>query len=349
MNAQLKTGEVLAPTTTAIVEFNATEAGLALLREQLAEATFDCTTAEGDRQARETRRALVGLRTELEAKRKELKAPLLERGRLVDDEAKRITGEIVKLEQPIDDLIRAEEARVEAARAERARIKAEREEAVNAQIDRIRNLPLTYVAATAEVIQNTIAEIEGMKVAEVFDAADVPRAEEARAAALAGLQRALAGRLAADAEAARLAEERAELERLRAEQAEAQRIADEKAAAERAEAARIAEAERAEANRLAAEQREQEAAAARAEQERIAAEQRAETERLAAERAELERQQAEQREREAREQAEREQAAIDGATLREATQEACWLLEELAPNHLTTRKLSAALERELAK
>jgi hypothetical protein len=313
MNAQLKTGEVLAPTTTAIAEFNATEAGLALLREQLAEATFDCTTTEGDKQARETRRTLVGLRTELEAKRKELKGPLLERGRLIDAEASRITGEIVKLEQPIDDLIRAEEARVEAARAERARIKREREGAVNAQIDRIRNLPLTYVAATAEVIAQTIAEIEGMKVAEVFDAADVPRVEEARAAALAGLQRALDGRCAADAEAARLAQERAELERQRAEQAEAQRIADEAAAAARAEA-----------DRLAAQQREEEAAAARAEQERVAEAQRAEQERLDAERAELERQRLDAERREAEAKALRDLEEADRAAEAAAREQQAW-------------------------
>src|SRR5690606_22982595 len=134
----------------------------------------------------------------------ELKAPVLERGRLIDDEAKRITGEIVKLELPIDAAIKAQEQAEEAARAERARIKAEREAAVNAQIERIRSLPITYVAATQEVLREAIAEIKGMDMPAVFDEADVPRAEDARQAAVSGLTRALEARIEADAERARL-------------------------------------------------------------------------------------------------------------------------------------------------
>jgi hypothetical protein len=351
MNAQLREGELLAPTGTAIAEFNATEAGLALLREELAGATFDCTTTEGDKQARESRRALVGLRTELEAKRKALKAPLLERGKLLDEEAKRITGEIVKLETPIDDAIRAEERRKEAARQERERIAAEKAAAVTAQIDRIRSMPVTYVAASADVLRQAIAEVESMKPAEVFEGADVQRAEDARTAALAGLQRALDARIEADAERERIAAERAELERLRAEQAEAQRIADEQAAADRAEA-----------DRLAAEQREAEAAAARAEQERIAEAQRAEQARLDTERAELERQRLDAERREAEAQALRdleaadraaeaaeakraeEQHQIASATLRSAAEDAMDLLTKLGHGeHIVTRKLAAAL------
>lgn len=59
------------------------------------------------------------LRTSLEAKRKELKAPALERSRLIDSEAKRIESEIRSLEDPIDALITAEEQRRERERAER--------------------------------------------------------------------------------------------------------------------------------------------------------------------------------------------------------------------------------------
>lgn len=335
MNAQLCEGETLAPTGTAIAEYSATAQGLALLREQLAGVTFDCTTTEGDKQARESRRMLVSLRVELEAKRKELKEPLLERSRLIDGEAKRITGEIVAMETPIDDAIKAEERRREAIRAERERKEAERQAAITAEIDKIRNLPLVYVAAEAPVLRETIAALESRVLSDVFDDASLPRAAEARAAALAGLSRALDARIEADAERERLAAERAELDRQRAEQAEAQRIADEKAAAERAEA-----------DALAAQEREREAAAARAEQERIAAEQAEQQKRLDAQRAELERQQAEQRERETAERLVREQEEIDRCSLRHAAEDARILLLGLAPNHVTTRKLCAALDRE---
>ena len=114
--------EVLPETTTQVAEYSQTAAALAEMREQLAGHTFDCTTTAGDQEARQSRLTLVRLRTSLEAKRKELKAPLLERTRLIDDEAKRITGELLELEQPIDALIKAEEQRKAEAKTEAERI-----------------------------------------------------------------------------------------------------------------------------------------------------------------------------------------------------------------------------------
>lgn len=181
-----------------------------------------------------------------------------------------------------------------------------------------------------------------------------------------------------EAEAQRIAEERAELARLRAEQT--RRDADERAkiAAER-EAARLAQEE---ADREAAAEREKIAADERAMQaeelrmqraaeeqdraERMAAEaaerkereakeaaDRAERDRIAAETAERQRIEAEriQREREHLEQAKAEQERIarqreiDSATLYDAATEALALLTDIAPLHITTAKLGAALSR----
>lgn len=339
--------ELLPPTGTEVVEFSQTEAGLAELRSQLAGATFDCSTTAGDKEARASRFALVKLRSALEDKRKELKAPLVERGRLIDAEAKRITGEILALEQPIDAVIRAAEAEREQRRIERERAEAARLTAINAAIDNIKALPVVYVAGTQDVLRDAMAALGGRDLSAEFDAVHLPRAEEARAAALFQLDTLLSQRVAADAEAARLQAEREALEQQRRE-----------AAAEQARIEAEAAAARAEADRLARAQREREAAAARQEQERIAAEQRAESERLAAERAELERQQAEQRQKEAAAQAQREREAaearareeaeaIERATLISAANDACNLLHELGQGqHLVTRTLSAALLRE---
>lgn len=71
---------------------------------------WDVSTTKGDREARAARKELVTLRTSLEAKRKELKAPALERAKLIDTEAKRIEAEIRSLEDPIDALIVADGA-----------------------------------------------------------------------------------------------------------------------------------------------------------------------------------------------------------------------------------------------
>ncbi len=75
----------------------------------------------------EARAVVRGYRTALETLRKEIKAPALERCRLIDDEAKRITAELLKIEEPIDTAIKAEEQRKEEEKAAKARAEAERE------------------------------------------------------------------------------------------------------------------------------------------------------------------------------------------------------------------------------
>lgn len=346
MNAVLQEPEVLPPAVSAITEFNQTEAGLAQLRAEVEGMTFDCSTTAGDKEARRVRMSLVSLRTTIEAKRKELNAPLLERKNLIDSEAKRIIGEVKSLEDPIDVLIRQAEAEREARRQERERIEAERLAAINAQIDRIRNMPALYVSATPDVIAEAIREIQSMDLNALFDDVHRPRAIEAAETALDTLTTLHTERVAAVAEAARLAAERAELARQQAEAKEAQRKADEEAAAARAEADRLAQEER---DRREAELEAREAAV-RAEQERIEAAARAEreqheremAERAAALRAEQEAFAAEQKA--ATEAA--EAAYIAQATLREAAEAAFIFLDANHPVELVTRALGAALERD---
>lgn len=329
MNAQL-----MPRTLSAVAEYSATEAALAELRAQLEGATFDCSNPADDKLARESRRGLVSLRTDLEARRKELKAPLLERGRLIDDEAKRITGEIVALETPIDAAIKAEEARRERIREERQRAEREAAAEVTRKITAIRETALELVSAPASMVEAAIAETSQLELtAEVYG----ERLEEAKQA-----QEATLAKLATILKAAQ------EQERLQAE-LRAQR---EQAERERAEQ----QAQQAEADRIAREAREQADREAAEERERAAEKQRQQQAELDARQAELDREAKRQREaaaNEAREQAEREDAerrqreaeAIANATLREAATEAHVLLLELAPGHLVARKLGAALAR----
>lgn len=344
MNAQLQ--EVLPPAESAITEFNQTAAGLAQLRADIEGRTFDCSTTAGDKEARSVRLNLVTLRTTIENKRKELNAPLLDRKALIDSEAKRIIGEVKALEEPIDAVIRQAEAEREARRMERERAEAERLAVINRAIDRIRNMPSLYVTATPAVVAEAIAELQGMDLAAQFDDVHRPRAAEALAGALESLTTIHNERIAAVAEAARLAEDRAELARQKAEAQAAQKAAEEAAAAARAEADALAQAER---DRLAAVEAER-IAAERAEQERIGAEARAareQHERELAERAAALRAQEEAFAAEQKAAAEAAEAAyIAQATLREAAEAGYILLDALAPAHLVTRALGAALERE---
>lgn len=133
---------------TSIQEYSQTTAALAVLSERYKGATYDTTNPGGMAAARSARTDIRTYRLALEEKRVEIKAPALERCRLIDAEAKRITQALLELEDPIakqitleedrkeaekQAAIRAEQERIEAEQraikaAEEARMKAEREE-----------------------------------------------------------------------------------------------------------------------------------------------------------------------------------------------------------------------------
>ena len=236
MNDNVVTGEVLPPAkSSSIAEYNATEAGLAELREQFATVP-DVTTKDGMERAKLGRRTCITLRTDLEAKRKALKAPLLEAGRTLDSEAERIRGEILAIELPYDEAIKAEEAKAEAAREKKRQAEAAARKAIEADLDAIRNLPVAYVTADAAMLRERIAALQADTL-ERFDEVYLPTAQQARDTALEALDRLLGVRVAADEEAER---NRAERERLDAERAE-QEQREQAAANERQRQANIDE------------------------------------------------------------------------------------------------------------
>lgn len=196
--------------TTEIAEYSATESGLATLREQFAGRVFDVVTTKGMDEAKAARRELVSLRTTLEAKRQDLKAPILERGRKLDAEAKRITAAIAEMEEPIDQQIKRREQELEAVRkakqeAEEARIRAEQE-----QLDLIVRAPLLLIGKPASKIEQVLGALRARDMS-VFSEAALPRAKELQAEAIAQLE--AMHKAASEAE-----EQAAEIERLRAQQ-----------------------------------------------------------------------------------------------------------------------------------
>lgn len=362
---------------TKIAEYSKTEAGLAELRSKYAGATYDTATPAGMKAAVAGRAELRTLRVDLEKMRKAIKAPALERCRAIDSEAARITAELEALETPIDAQIKAEESRREEAKRAKEAAERERMAKITESIEAIRRWPLRFVSATADVLASEAARLGGIDLEQLYDETHRPAAQAAVIEAVASLASMRDARLAADAERARLAEEKAELERQRAAQeaelAEQRRLAE----AERAEADRLARLER---ERLAAEQRrrDEEAAAARAEADRIAraerdrheAEARAEAERRRreeeAERVERERLEAEERTEIARRRAalEAEEARVEAeraerdrrlraelvekTSLLEAARGALHVLETLAPHYVETEVLRAAIARSEA-
>jgi colicin import membrane protein len=267
---------------TAIQEYSQTEAGLQELRGRMAGVVYDVRTTKGLDTAKKDRRECVTLRTSLEAMRKEIKAPALERCKLIDTEAKRITEEILKLERPIDEVIKSEEARKEAEKAEKARIEKERVDSIRAKIITIKEYPIKAISLGAAKLAEVLPGVEAISVTEVEYQEFTGEAQFALMESVNKLKQILDDKKAAEAEAARIrAEQEAEAARLKAEKEEAKRKAAEERAALEAERAKL-EAERKEQERIRAE-----------DEKKIREAREAEEAKLKAERAELERQQRE--------------------------------------------------------
>jgi len=338
---------------TEIKEYTRTEAALAELRDKYGSSVYDVTTSQGMKDARTARAEIRGYRVDLEKMRKEIKAPALERCRLIDAEAKRITEELVALEGPIDETIKAEEQRKADEKAAREEAERQRIAGIQSRIAAIHDHAARMVGKPSSVIEHAIGKVEAMEISEDEFAEFAEQAQAAKSETVAKLRESFTAQQEHEAEQARIKAEREELEELRKAEAERQAAEEQRIAAERAEQDRIdrerrereeaehrakleAEAaERAEAERIEREKREAQEAEARKQRE-------AEEQRLREERAALEREKAQ------RAAAERK-AEIDQATLRSAASEAVELLKaEGYGDHIVTLKLIGALERDTA-
>lgn len=316
MNAQVEmkdAGSNLSP----IAEYSQTAAALADLRQRHAGVVYDVTVSKEMKLAKEARAELRGLRTSLEKTRVEIKAPALERCRLIDAEAKRITGELVALEEPIDVQIKAEEARAETARLEKLEAERLRVEAIQHKIQAIRDVPGSLVGKPSVIITGQLAKLRETVLDEAELGADYITATDALTATISRVEQLLAAQQEADAEKKRQAERDAEMEAMRAKMAEQQRLIDEAEEAKRVEQERLAQVER---DRAMAEERARQAAEQReyAEQERVKREVREEAERI--EREEQDRIRAEQAEAD-RVRREQEEAALQAERDRQAAEQ----------------------------
>lgn len=249
---------------------------------------YDIKTTAGMAVAVKARAIFRDLRVEADKERKARKEPITKIGKLLEAGFDQVEERISPLEELFDADIKAEEARKEAEKAAKIAAERQRIEAIQAAIQRIRDLPLQVVGATAEVISAMIGALEQKEPGADFEEF-IEQAQAARIDTLAKLADALAARQDADrtaaeaeearkVEAARVEAERAELARQRAEN---ERIANEQAAerkrladlAAAQEAAARAQREQAEANLRA--EREAQEAAIKAEQDKLAAERKA--------------------------------------------------------------------------
>lgn len=294
------------PIETQVAEWSATEAAI---RETVAKTDgitvagyIDEKGAANPKKGREAVQkaltSLVTVRTDIEKRRKELKAPILALGTLVDSEAKRLTAISAGREAELQadrDAYDAEQAKIAAeAKAEADRLAAIEAEkvraALQARVDRIASIGGVPNLAQIQLMSDEafdalVSEVTAEQAAKAAREAQ-EKAEREEAERVAREQREAeeaAARAKADAEAAerRAAEEKAAAERKRLQDIEDARIAKEREDLARERAAQEAEHKRlqAESDRIEAERK--------AEADRQIAEREAEEKRIRDERARL--------------------------------------------------------------
>lgn len=225
---------------TAVAEFDRVAAGIGALKQQFAGVVFDVTTTEGMKAACAARSAIRAPRYEIEKVRQAAKAPILALGRDLDARAKKITSELLAIEEPVDQQIKSEELRKEEER--KARIEAERKRvaAIVSRIDEIKSIPASVANRSAAQIQEAIVNLVGLAIDSTFQEF-ATAAKEAREYMLTKLRQMHVDREAFEAEQERLRVEREYLAIQRAAQEEANRKERERIAAEAAEAKRLRE------------------------------------------------------------------------------------------------------------
>jgi len=331
--------------TSEIQEYNEVTAGLESLKSRMKDVVYGVTTTKGMAEAKGDRLQIVRLRTSLESKRKEIKAPALEHCKKIDAEAKRITEELLALEVPIDEQIKAEENRKEAEK--KARIEAERSRVagIMAAIEAIRSTPANSRTMKSCDISEQITTIEAIGITADDFAEFQGLAETTRDAVISELNAMQLTAARREEEAARLEAARIEEEQKReAERAERDRLAVIEAERLRAEAEKLA-AEREEFRRqlARAEEQEAEAAMARAEADAKAKAQRDEEDRaraaaMAAQQAEIDRQ------RVGIEQKQEELAAQEAKEARDKAELEAWNKREVA-----SKEHRSTVEREATR
>jgi hypothetical protein len=132
-----------------VAVFNATEVALAALREKYGTVP-DVETTEGYELAKTGIKEITGYRTGLEKKRKEIKAPYLDAGKIIDAEARRITEELEALESPLKEAKQKVDEREAREKAERIAKLQAKVDAITAHIEEAKGKSADEIAAIIE-------------------------------------------------------------------------------------------------------------------------------------------------------------------------------------------------------
>lgn len=212
---------------TSIDEIDAVQLGLDELKTKYHGAVFDMTTASGADEARKARAAIRDPRYRVERARKDAKSKLAKLGKQIDERAGQITETLLELEIPIDNQIKAEEARKEAERQQKIMAEQQRQTAIRASLAAIAEIP-AKTSRDVDALRCAIAMLEEMQPSEAVFEEFIEQAISLRARSMETLRATLAEEEASQAQREELRRQQAEL------QAERERLDAERRKAEEA-------------------------------------------------------------------------------------------------------------------
>lgn len=233
----------------AVQEFNVTDATIEEIKEY---EKLNIKDTVSEKTVRKCRANVRSLRTDVEARRKELKAPLIKREKLIDDTAKILTSRILPTERRLNEKIKAVEAEKERKRKEKEQKERERLQAIQSLMEKLQAACSIQYGKTSEQIQ---ADLDHLKLFEISSVDYQERTEEAegiKAQGISQIEQALKDRQKYEQEQAELEAERKRQEEER-QKMEAERKAQEEA--DRKKAEEEAEARRKEQEKLEAERK----------------------------------------------------------------------------------------------
>jgi hypothetical protein len=136
-----------------VVEYSEVEAGLSELEQKFAGIIPDCSTEEGFTNAKADYKEIRGYETKLEKLRKDLKEPILAKGKLLDSEAKRIDGRLKVISAPFKKSVDEETKKRKEEETRRVKVIEERFEGM-------RNLLNMMHGMEIEDLENTIQDLQ---------------------------------------------------------------------------------------------------------------------------------------------------------------------------------------------
>lgn len=265
-----------------VSEYSEVTAKLSELKSTYGTEVPDASTKDGYERAKEISKICTSIRTATENTRKEYKAPVLEFGRLIDSEAKRITSEVLEVETPFKEAYKAVDE-----------VKKQRKLEIENRIIEIKDMIAIAIESNSKAIEVMIDDLSEYDVSNKTFGRRVDEASALVAQTLEKLTGLHVKAIEREAEEIRIEAERAELEKLRREAEEresaqreaelkAQREAEIKEAEDRARIAAEEKAKRdaeiAEREKIEAVKRAEQAERERVEYEKLVEQQRIESE-----------------------------------------------------------------------